>query len=146
MTAYDSIYDFVANFFINQGMKVEIMYDVKSIDMQREGGNVVIWLDDATQEYIGFGNEFITTYIVSGSAWIFVSSYTQLGNGGNINLDEIISAIHKPIQSYTNVGDVYGNEKIISIRITEEQNRQDERRGILQYDFTFNVQTYSKIT
>ena len=133
---YYTVVSFVANMFnVIGGLRVRHLYDIKNYDLIREGNTAIIWLDNISQDYIGFGNESWGTYSVYTDVYL-------IGQNTQAQLDTLIKAVHESVANYAAKGDMIENDMVVWFKLSSEENLQSDLRGATKYRFEFEVRVY----
>jgi hypothetical protein len=117
------------------GLRVRHLYDIKNYDLIREGNTAIIWLDNISQDYIGFGNESWGTYSVYTDVYL-------IGQNTQAQLDTLIKAVHESVANYAAKGDMIENDMVVWFKLSSEENLQSDLRGATKYRFEFEVRVY----
>jgi hypothetical protein len=115
--------------------------NVKTVDVQRLVNSVVLNVENETHEYGGFGRESFKDVEVTATFFLLENSPLTLVD--EARLENYLSAIHTDVNNYLNSSQtdfVVGNP-VVWVKILNEK-REDEVRGIIFYEITFQVRIY----
>ena len=133
---YNRAVEFVQNIFKTQtNLQSIVLYDIKNLDVKRTGSSAIIWIEDFTENYIGFGNESWGDYIVTADCYLY-------GNYTNKDLEKLVAQIHTYVGTYQPSRDEISNDYVAWVKLTDEVNHQEEARGITRYTFSFEIRVY----
>ncbi len=132
---YENVINFLQSMFnqLNIG-NVLLFYDLKNLDLKRQGNSVVLYPSELKQEYIGFGNESWGDYEVNADMYIMGTS--------NVSLEKVVGGVHRYVGNFFPSGQYIENDKLVWLKITDEESEQERMRGGLLYHFTFEVRVY----
>ena len=134
-TYYENVINFLRGMFtqLNIG-NVLPYYELKNLDLKRQGNSVIIYPTEMKQEYVGFGNESWGIYEIYADMYIMGIS--------NVALEKVIAGVHSYVGSFFPVGMYIENDKLVWLKITNEESEQERMRGGLLYHFVFEVRVY----
>ncbi len=129
-----SILEFVDSFF--EGLlPTEHIYDLKAYDLVRQKNVAVLWIDDLEQSYIGFGNESWGDYVICADVYL-------IGQNTDVLLDNIVSNIHRRIANFEGGTPSIELDKVVWVKLENEENFQSSVRGATKYRFDFAIRVY----
>ncbi len=132
---HQSITTYLGAIIRNLGISnVIFYYDIKSLDLKRQGNTAIIYPSRLEQTYIGFGNESWGDYQVTADIYIMGTR--------NITLEKFISLIHYYVGSYYPVSEYIESDKVVWLKIASEENEQERMRGADLYKVEFDVRVY----
>jgi len=137
VTYYSNVIEFLGSVFKASGVNSIMMYyDLKNLDLKRQGNTAVLYPEELKQEYVGFGNESWGTYSVTADMYI-------MGTQNSV-LERIVGGIHRYVGNFFPVYQMIENDRIVWLKITDEESFQESMRGGLKYRFVFEVRVYIK--